>query len=259
MNLGMGTGRETRRNRPQTAEERRAAVVEDPYASMAFRPGSIVATADGTQYRVVGIYSDGAERVIVPIDGPNAGRRHTVPLRAIRLISPPPERTADEAPAAVQPAGTAAAAAGWAKMTEEQRMDRYDRREPVSKPFIVEGDFKPEMFGQFESAPVVLEGGPFEGVEIKVPRSVDRLPRPGGRSGRRPRVRPGPVQADEAPPPGLRPGRPRVRRLRRPDPGAGRTGRLINGAHPGPRTGLLPRGPHGAGGLLILSTGDAIQ
>lgn len=173
MNLGMGTGRETRRNRPQTAEERRAAVVEDPYASMAFRPGSIVATADGTQYRVVGIYSDGAERVIVPIDGPNAGRRHTVPLRAIRLISPPPERTADEAPAAVQPAGTAAAAAGWAKMTEEQRMDRYDGREPVSKPFIVEGDFKPEMFGQFESAPVVLEGGPFEGVEIKVPRSVD--------------------------------------------------------------------------------------
>lgn len=180
MNLGMGSGRPAARGREPTREEKRAALIEDPYAGMPFRRGSIVATPDGTRARVVAVRSDGDERVIEAIDGARAGARQAVPLRGLTLIEGPPEPKPAEAPEPSRPACSERAAEGWAKMSSEQRQDRYGGQERTGGPVIVQGDFTPEMFAVRGQAPCVLEGGPFDGVQLQVPSSkvMQRVPAP---------------------------------------------------------------------------------
>jgi hypothetical protein len=193
LNLGMGSGRTKKPDDPprfQAVEHRL-----DRWAGLPFAPGSTAALKDDpdrTECRVVGVGSDGDERVVEVLAGPSAGRRlirkpkELVLLRGAEPKSDRPPRP----PARNRPSGPADPSPEYLEAIRERfGTQAYGPITPTKGPMftveaelqprgpnIVQGDFTPEMFEhrlpRSNIPPRVLEGGPFDGVEVRAPRAA---------------------------------------------------------------------------------------
>jgi len=136
----------------------------DVVTMLPFQRGAIFATADGTQHRVLGISSNGDERVIECIEGPKAGSRRVATPRELRFVAAAPPRDAPAAPAPGNPSGPGC----------------KDRHLPAGSPNIVQGDFTAEMFAHPQRGPetVVLAGGPHDGKMLKIPHTFGEYTMP---------------------------------------------------------------------------------
>jgi hypothetical protein len=123
------------------------------------------AIPDGTEGVVLALSSAGAERVVEFAGGT---RRH-VEIQYLAMIRPAPPRPSpdEEGPILCRPA-------------------------TLENPVIVDGGFKPEMFGDQSRGPqhVTLQGGPYHGAFTQVRKGIDEYKQPAANP------RPGPGHND---------------------------------------------------------------
>lgn len=201
LKLGMGSAR-PQSGPPDQGKPLESTLVENPWANKPFPRGSIVQAADGHEYRVIGMASNGEERVIEAFAD---GRRRVVKPRELALVepAPPPPGRRPDPPARVRPSSPEfddqARLEAHRKVLAERYGDqtgRWGRDGAMSNPSaeslepggpnIVNGDFDRSMFPAFEAEQarragrpspttetVALEGGLYSGRHVDVARGAD--------------------------------------------------------------------------------------